>query len=173
MRDPVCESIVIAMPGFLVSCVTLSLLLAGSCAKQSPTARETIEPPWSLQLTTSGGLTGLGRGNLSVNNEGKFSCSQTNRQDVRKGVEGTLNPRQLQPISDAVAKVSPKEWNKPGLNVAAPDAYGYKLELRMGTDVKVFTVQWYDNTSDQLPEDLKKLSQVLMQAMNASCGGTP
>jgi hypothetical protein len=162
------------MLGFLVTCLTFFLLLAGSCSQQSPSAAKTIQAPWSLQLTTSGGFVGRGRGNISVNSEGKFNCSQTNRQDVRKGVEGGLHSTVFKPISDAVAELNPKEWNKPGLNVAAPDAFGYKLELKTGTDNKeAFAVQWYDNTMDQLPPDLKKLSEVLLQTMDRSCGGTP
>ena len=162
------------MPGFLVTCLTLLLLLAGSCSKQSPAVPKTVQPPWSLQLTTSGGFAGRGRGNISITSEGKFNCSQTNREDVRKGVVGGLHSTEFKPISDAVAQLDPKEWNKPGLNVAAPDAFGYKLELKTGTDNKeIFTVQWYDNTRDQLPADLKKLSEVLLQTMNTSCGGTP
>jgi hypothetical protein len=57
---------------------------------------------------------------------------------------------------------------EPDLNVAAPDAFGYKLELRMGTE-ESNTVQWYDNTRDQLPPDLKRLSDVLMQTMRTAC----
>jgi hypothetical protein len=162
------------MPGFLVTCLTLLLLLAGSCSKQSPVVPKTVQPPWSLQLTTSGGFAGRGRGHISVTSEGKFNCSQTNREDVRKGVVGGLHSTEFKPISDAVAQLDPKEWNKPGLNVAAPDAFGYKLELKTGTDNKeIFTVQWYDNTRDQLPADLTKLVEVLLKTMNTSCGGTP
>jgi hypothetical protein len=159
------------MLGFLVTCLTGLLLIAGSCSQQSPSAPKTIQAPWSLQLTTSGGFVGRGRGNISVNSEGKFSCSQTNRQDVRKGVEGGLHSTVFKLISDAVAQLNPNEWKKPGLDVAAPDAFGYKLELKTGTDNKqVFTVQWYDNTRDQLPEDLKKLSEALLHTMDTSCG---
>lgn len=162
------------MLGFLVTGLTVLLLMAGSCSQQSPPAPKTIQAPWSLQLTTSGGFAGRGRGNISVNSEGKFSCSQTNRQDVRKGVEGGLHSTVFKPINDAVAQLNPKEWNKPGLNVAAPDAFSYKLELSTGTDNKEkFTVQWYDNTMDQLPPDLKTLSNVLLQTMNSSCGERP
>ena len=162
------------MLGFLVTCLTVLLLMAGSCSQQSPSASKTIQAPWSLQLTTSGGFVGRGRGNISVNSEGKFKCSQTNREDVRNGVEGGLHSTVFKPISDAVAQLNPKEWSKPGLNVASPDAFGYKLELKTGTANKeVFTARWYDNTMDQLPPDLKKLSEVLLQTMNTSCGGTP
>ena len=87
---------------------------------------------------------------------------------------GGLHSTEFKPISDAIAQLNPKEWNKPGLNVAAPDAFGYKLDLKTGTDNKqVFTVQWYDNTKDQLPADLKKLSDALLQTISTSRGGTP
>jgi len=156
------------MPGFLVTGLTLLLLLAGSCARQSPVQPKTIEGPWSIELTTSGGFAGRGRGNLAVSG-GKFSCAQTSQQSS-KGNEGVLNARQQQPIIDALAQIDLTGWNKPGLDVAAPDAYGYKLELRIGTGLKdVYTVKWYDNTRDQLPEDLKKLSDALLQTMDRSC----
>jgi len=174
VREILHQSIVARMPGLLFTSLTLVLILAGSCSKQSPAVPKGVQPPWSLQLTTSGGFAGLGRGNISVNSDGKYSCSQTNRQDVRKGVVGGLPAFRFKPISDAVAELSPKNWNKPGLDVAAPDAFQYKLELTTGTDNKeMFSVQWYDNTRDQLPTDLKKLSEVLLQTMNTSCGGVP
>lgn len=171
VREILHQSIVARMLGFLFTSLTLVLILAGSCSKQSP-APKAIQPPWSLQLTTSGGFVGRGRGNFAVSG-GKFSCSQTNQQNG-KANEGVLNARQQQPIIDALAQANPKNWNKPGLDVAAPDAYGYKLELWTGSDLKDgYTVKWYDNTRDQLPEDLKKLSEALLQTMNTSCGGVP
>ena len=89
-------------------------------------------------------------------------------------VVGGLHSPEFKPISDAVVQTNPNEWSKPGLNVAAPDAYGYKLELRTGTDSKeVFTVQWYDNTKDQLPADLKRLSNALLQTMESACSLKP
>src|SRR6185437_8376743 len=90
--------------------------------------------PWSLDLKTSGGFIGVGKGNIAVDNDGKCVYSDTNRDQVKNSVTGTLYPRQLQPISEAVAQLDPKGWNKPGLNVAAPDAFGYKLEFRTGAD---------------------------------------
>jgi hypothetical protein len=167
------------MPSLLISTLVFLLLLVGSCSSQPSELSHSSQPrdtktSWSLDLKTSGGFVGVGRGNLSVNHEGRFECSHADRQQVKKGAAGTLNPGQLKPISDAVAQLDPKGWNKPGLNVSAADAFGYKLEYRAATNSDgVFTVQWYDNTADQLPDDLKKLSEVLLRTMNTSCGGTP
>jgi hypothetical protein len=145
--------------------LTLLLILSGSCG---------IEPviqkgPWSLKVTTSGGFAGVGTGNLTVDSDGKYKYQEpTSSQAVRKGCESTFRPKQMQPLSDAVSQTDPKGWHRPDLNVAAPDAFGYKLELRMGTEEPT-TVQWYDNTRDQLPPDLKRLSDVLMQTMRTAC----
>jgi hypothetical protein len=151
------------MSGFLISLSTVMLLLSGACGSQ----RATPKTPWSLQFTTAGGFAGIGRGNLAVDSEGKFNYSERSAQNVRKGCESKFTSRQLQPIADAVAKSQPQQWNKPGLKVAAPDAFGYKLELRR--EGQTFTVEWYDNTSNQLPEDLKRLSDTLLQTMQTAC----
>lgn len=166
MRSSTHERIVFAMSHFTFLILSLVLILFESCG---------VEPviqkgPWSLKLTTSGGFAGVGTGNLSVDSEGKFNYEEPmSPQQVRKGCKGTLYNRQLQPLLDAVAQSNPKEWNRPDLNMAAPDAFKYKLELRMGSDSEPVTVQWYDNTTDKLPADLKRLSDVIRQTMKTAC----
>ena len=118
------------MSQFAISVLGLLLILSGSCGPEPVTQKG----PWSLKLTTSGGFAGVGMGNLTVDSEGKFEYEEPTSPQVRKGVKGTLDPKQLQPLLDAVAQSKPKEWNRPDLNVAAPDAFGYKLELRMGSE---------------------------------------
>lgn len=163
------------MNAFLISIAMFLLLLAGSCSS-APVQNSSSGPkgPWSIDYKTSGGFVGAGKGNIAIDSEGKCHYSMNNRDQAKSAVTGTLYPRQLKPIVEAVAQLDPKGWNKPGLNVAAPDAFGYKLEFSAGTDSKdVHTVQWYDNTIDQLPEDVKRLSVLLEQAMKTPCGGQP
>jgi len=159
------------MAALMISGLTFLLLLAGSCSIKSTAVQK---GPWSLDFRTSGGFIGVGKGSISVDSEGKFACSSNNRGEVVKGATGVLNPPQLQPISDAVAKLDRKGWNIPGLNVAAPDAFGYKLTFRTGDELKEGTpVQWYDNTAGQLPDDLKRLSAVLEETIKARCSASP
>jgi hypothetical protein len=145
------------------------LLLAGSCG----TAPVMNKGPWSLKLTTSGGFAGIGTGNLSVDSDSNAVYeAPVPPNQVRKGCQGKLYKDKFDPINDAVAHANPKGWNGPELNVAAPDAFGYKLELRTGSETT--TVQWYDNTRDKLPDDLKRLSDALLQQMKAGCSfGNP
>jgi len=153
------------MSHFTPMFLTLLLVLSGSCGIEPVTQKG----PWALKLTTSGGFAGVGTGNLSVDSEGKYKYQEpTSSQDVRKGCESTFRPKQMQTLRDAVSQAAPKGWSRPDLNVAAPDAFGYKLELRMGAEEPT-SVQWYDNTRDQLPPDLKRLSDVLMQTMRTAC----
>jgi hypothetical protein len=145
--------------------LSLLLILAGSCGVEPVTQKG----PWTLKLTTSGGFAGVGTGNISVDSEGKISYeSPVTPNSPRKGCTGTLYKERFDPINDAVLRSNPKDWNQPGLNVAAPDAFGYKLELKMGSDPAT-TVQWYDNTQDKLPDDLRNLSEVLLKQMKSEC----
>jgi hypothetical protein len=145
------------------------LLLAGSCG----TAPVMNKGPWSLKLTTSGGFAGIGTGNLSVDSDGNAAYeAPIPPSQVLKGCRGGLYKDKFDPINDAVERANPKGWSLPELNVAAPDAFGYKLELHRGPDTT--TVQWYDNTKDKLPEDLKRLSDVLLQQLKTGCSfGNP
>jgi hypothetical protein len=147
------------------------LVLAGSCSSTTPATQKGI---WSLDFKTSGGFIGVGKGSIAVDSDGQFSCSHKDRNNVFSGKTGKLTPQQLQAIREAIAQLDPKGWNKPGLNVAASDAFGYNLEFRTGPDKKeITTVQWYDNTADQIPDDLKKFDAVLEQTMKARCSGLP
>jgi hypothetical protein len=165
------------MNALFISFSMCLLLLAGSCSNTlSPQNSSPIQKgPWSIDFKTSGGFGGIGKGNIAIDSDGKCTYSQAVDRQTKKGVTGTLYQRQLQPLTEAVARLDPNGWNKPGLNVAAPDAFGYNLELRTGPDkTDVATVKWYDNTADQLPEDLKRLSTLLEQAMQLHpCGGPP
>jgi hypothetical protein len=164
------------MSHILIAGLSLLLLLSGGCTRRPAPPKDpaTQTGPWSLKFTTSGGFAGVGIGSISVDSDGKFDNSEPmSPQKIRKGCTSTLRPRQLEPISEAVAQAKPEDWNRSDLDLAAPDAFSYKLELRMGSDAPPTTVQWYDNTKDRLPADLKHLSEVLMQTMKTACHPGP
>src|SRR4051812_28176246 len=141
------ESIVWPMNAFLISFSICLLLLAGSCSTTTRPTSPPVGKTWSLDYKTSGGFAGSGKGSVSVDSEGKFACSGNNRGQPVDGNSGVLTPSQLRAVSEAVSKLDLKGWNIPGLNVAAPDAFGYQLKMRTGPGVDdVTTVQWYDNT---------------------------
>lgn len=111
---------------------------------------------WSVQIKTSGGFIGIGRGSVLVSSDGKMTYVKASPPGkTERPCEGQLSSEEVRTISEAVRQSKPDQWRIAGLNVAAPDAYGYELELVI--DGKVHKIQWYDNTQDQLPVDLKEL----------------
>jgi hypothetical protein len=86
-----------------------------------------------------------------------------------------LSNDELQALSNAIRQANPGAWNLGKLNVAAPDAIKYELELKWndGSGDRTNNVVWYDNTREQLPDDLSKLYEMvsqLRQAVAKKCG---
>ena len=144
-------------------------MVAPACSHSQPANISS----WSVQIKTSGGFIGIGRGNVLVSSDGKMTY-------VKPGVpgktgppcEGKLSTEEVRAISEAVRQSKPDEWRISGPNVGAPDAYGYDLELIING--KPHKLQWYDNTQDKLPEDLKKLYETVNSATREAvkkCGG--
>lgn len=135
----------------LFTVLALTTLTPG-CSHSQPAAISS----WSVQIKTSGGFIGIGRGNVLVSSDGKMTYVKASPPGkTERPCEGQLSREEVRAINEAVRQCKPDQWRIPGLNVAAPDAYGYELELTI--DGKAHKIQWYDNTQDQLPEDLKKL----------------
>jgi hypothetical protein len=119
-------------------------------------------PSWSLQLRTSGGIAGRGNGNVLVTSDGKLLYEKPGGPPhTRQTCALKLSSEQLRALSEAVKQSRPEGWKLSGLNAAAPDAFGYELELRTSDGKRIFKVKWYDNTRDQLPEDLLRLSEAV------------
>lgn len=117
----------------------------------------------------------MGRGNVFINSDGKvrYEPPRIPGKSVRP-CEEKLSSEELRSVDEAVAQSKPEGWNLPGLNAAAPDAFAYELELHQGGVEQVYKVKWYDNTGAQLPDDLKRLSGAIFQAMQEAakkCGG--
>jgi hypothetical protein len=128
---------------------------------------------WSVQIKTSGGFVGIGRGNVLVSSDGKMTYVKAGVPGkTERPCEGKLSSEEVRAISEAVRQSKPDQWKISGPNAAAPDAYGYDLELII--DGKAHKVEWYDNTEDQLPKDLKKLYGTVNSATREAvkkCGG--
>lgn len=126
-------------------------------------------------MRTSAGFVGVGKGNIAINSDGRFKYEPPHIPDRQTSpCEGRLSAEELKTVGEAIGKGKPEGWKLPGLNVPAPDAFQYELELHRGGNGQVYEVKWYDNTRDQLPDDLKRLSEAVDHAMQVAakkCGG--
>ena len=136
-----------AIYGFML----VALVLSGCLLVQNST-----DSSWSVQIKTSGGLTGRGDGDVSIDSTGRFIYDRPNFPNKPTSqCKATLSPDELKDVKDAVLKAKVAGWKVPGLAIAAPDAFGYELNLHRNKEIA--QVEWYDNTSDKLPGDLKTL----------------
>jgi hypothetical protein len=131
------------------------MVLAPACGRQ-----ESANSSWSVRVDTSGGFAGIGNGSIAIDSKGKsIYIKPTPRNMQATPCEANLTKEQLRDISEAVSLAKPEGWKVAGLGVAAPDAFGYVLSLKRGSET--YKVMWYDNTQDQLPADLSKLYAAL------------
>lgn len=111
---------------------------------------------WTVGVTTSGGFAGTGRGNVLVHSSAKVKALLAAPPGRPGGsCEGTLSDAELQRIAAAVKGSKPAGWAAAKLKGAAPDAFGYVLELRQGEQGQ--QAAWYDNTRERMPADLAEL----------------
>lgn len=149
----------------LSSCTALvgifATILLPACSSNQPIG----DSSWSVQLKTSGGFAGVGNGSILITSDGKIQYLPPSRPGKSsRPCEATLPSEELRAVAEAIRLSKPEGWDVAGLNVAAPDAFGYELELHTG-DEKKFNVKWYDNTRERLPPDLKRLSEVVTHVM--------
>ena len=159
------------MPHFFATLFSVLALtmFAPACSHTQPANISS----WSVQIRTSGGFIGIGRGNVLVNSDGKMTYVKASPPGkTERPCEGKLSSEEVRAISEAVRQSKPDQWKISGPNEGAPDAYGYDLELTI--DGKAHKIAWYDNTQDKLPGDLKKLYGTVNSATSEAvkkCGG--
>jgi hypothetical protein len=149
------------------------VLFAPECGTGKSANTKPMEPgQWtSVRMAITGGFTGRGNGAVLITSDGKITVEQPSMPGKQSPpCEGKLAAVDLKRLNDAISRSHPDTWNKGGVNVAAPDAFGYVLGLTMGTgsSAKMYTAKWYDNTHDQLPEDLKAVSDAVSAAMQSA-----
>jgi hypothetical protein len=151
--------LVYLLRGFDMTYFWLALSVASAMTMVSPGCSQrpsSGSSDWAVQVETSGGFSGRGNGNVLIDSEAQILYEKSavpNSQMVP--CKGTLSDDELREVGAAVAQTRPEQWQVDGLNVAAPDAFGYDLTLRRGN--QTYRVKWYDNTHDKLPEDLRNL----------------
>jgi hypothetical protein len=157
-------------------CLFLTLTLLSGCSQAKPTESGSDIASWTVQIRTGGGFIGIGKGNVTVLSNGKVVSTRPDRSgEPGRPCEGELAADELRIVNEAVRRTKPGAWKIEGLNVAAPDAFGYVLELQTeGTGGKqVSKLEWYDNTENKLPADAKRLVQSVFSSIARAVKNCP
>jgi hypothetical protein len=114
----------------------------------------------------------MGRGGVKLASMGEVSVSLPRRpRESAVECRGHLRDEERQNLERAIREIAPDGWRVASLDVAAPDAFGYRLTVELGgipqaagapaesvgSQPGAHTAVWYDNTADRLPRDLAAL----------------
>jgi hypothetical protein len=110
---------------------------------------------WVVQVVTSGGFTGRGRGDVTLTSAGVVTCSPA----VVVPCADKLSPASLESLSKLIASANPKKWqDRPG--GACSDCYGTLLVLQR-RDAKgrceSYKVYFDDTTLALMPEEVRQI----------------
>ncbi len=159
---------------FLLLSIYAACFFMPACANKSATETkiDRVSLPeiksWSVEIKISGGMTGRGNGEVLISSDGQIEAAKPALPGSKPlHCSAKLSQQELQALNESVKGSSPAEWQKRRLNAAAPDAYEYSLNLtvlKSGGKRQEYKVKWYDNTRNNLPEDLKPLSDEVLEA---------
>lgn len=135
-----------------LSRVIVALLVVMACTAAAP--RE----PWSVEVTTSGGLTGRGLGSWKISSDGTI---EVRRMD---GNVCTLSASdaQLRAIGRLLAEARPERWKESYVpENSCCDRIEYSLEVVEAE--RVATTRWLDGPPEE-PKDLRALANAMVGA---------
>ncbi len=122
-----------------------------------------IPPDWKISLRTSGGIAGLGAGNLTIESSGKVVFEQRVGADRQiKTCRANLTADETRNLRNMLAEWrTPDEKTPTQPNVPVPDAFNYNLEINSGAGDKLAALECFDNNFETLPKPNKNLIEAL------------
>ena len=135
-----------------LSRILLALLFVTACAA----ARSRPERPWSIEVSTSGGLTGRGIGSYLVDSDGHVRVKQMSGQEC----SFELTAGELTDLETLLAKATPRKWRDSyvGENTCC-DRIIYSLTLDEAGEVT--KTRWID-APPPMPADLAALGNAIV-----------
>lgn len=129
-----------------------AVLLAMSCVSAHSSAPKT---PWSIELTTAGGIAGHGHGNISISSEGSVALQTIDG----KRCTFDATPDERERLTTLLGQADPDAWKA----TYAPEDYCCdRIEYALKVDEAgvVRETAWIDDPLP-MPDDLQALVQAL------------
>lgn len=128
---------------------------SGADDEIAPRQTEEIEmQEWSLVVESSGGITGMGDGSVSIESSGLIEKTDPNGRGCRATIEG----ERLDDLWSAVEAARPGSWNGQYLQQGGADFFAYTLRLNVD-GVEHGPVEWNDGV--EMPPDLQRLTDTV------------
>ncbi|HEX7155072.1 MAG TPA: hypothetical protein VF618_26590 [Thermoanaerobaculia bacterium] len=132
------------------------VIFSTACAASQPAAPAT---PWRVELTTSGGITGRGTGNVTVHSDRKLEL--TNMAGKSCTFEAT--EEELATFTRLVGAARPDKWEA---SYAPENECCDRIEWTLTLDEagKVGKTRWIDDPGKPLPADVEALAAAFRKA---------
>jgi hypothetical protein len=148
--------------------------LTRSATKQPPLAR--TGPAFVLDLDSSGGFTGRGRGGLTVTSDGTTRASRSIATDrASSDCQAKLSDGDLERVKNAIAAATQQPW--PAKVVPEDDgccdrmSWRMRVELRDNDKAQTFSTSWFDTNEARLPKELAALREVAVGLLGQTLTG--
>jgi hypothetical protein len=134
-----------------LSAITMMLLIL-SCA-----ASRTAPPePWSVEVTSSGGIAGRGAGSFAIDSTGRVAITTM----TRKSCAFQATDEEMGRFRELLAKARPDTWSESYVpKDSCCDRFEYELTLDLAGTKK--TVKWIDDPAP-MPKDLAALTSAMV-----------
>jgi len=143
-----------------------------AAAHARPPARPKVSA-WRLKLTSSGGISGRGGGEVIITSRGEVVAGRPPvANQVGPSCKGRLRPSRLRAISRAVLSARPATWRARYVDPQNPDGccdqFSYQLELEMNSSAdappQTYTTGWHEESRRLLPKELREILSAAMTA---------
>ena len=121
---------------------------------------------WRLKLTSSGGISGRGGGEVTITSRGEVVAGRPPAGgQLGPSCEGKLRPSRLRAIAQAVLSARPAAWRTRYVDPQNPDGccdqFSYQLELELsssaGARPQTYTTGWHEGSRKLLPKELREM----------------
>ena len=118
-----------------------------------PPARENA---WSLQVSSTGGFTGRGRGTVTVTSDGHVSCIPT-------ACATPLAASRLRPVTTTIESIVEDAWIRRTPSGICSDCMQTTVTLkrRYRNGIRMFVASWDD--SQTVPPELRELQRLVYE----------
>jgi hypothetical protein len=160
--------------------VPLALATAALAAHQSAAQLPPGSRAFVIDLDTTGGFTGRGRGGVTVDSDGRVRAARIGgaNRDASE-CRSQLPAEELESLRVAVSAAAEQPWPEsfaPAGDDGCCDRHRWTLRVEQRhTDDRVRTsaTMWYDGNDDRLPKEVAVIRDVAMRALTralADCG---
>lgn len=136
----------------------------------APTRQAQVEMPegkgaWAVQVLTTGGFAGRGRGDVAVYSDGRVTCTPPAGPCAEKRPAGALAP-----LSRLVAAARPSKWKVKAAPAVCNDCFVMQLVVRRREShgrAKTYTLSWDESNTAGVPAEALRIYEAAVALASA------